>query len=84
LLRNLKFAVLASFIVAAVITPSTDVVNQTLLAAPIVVLYLLGVAVAWLFGGRSRTDRSGLIVAAVALFLDAVWGPQNRAAAYSS
>ena len=83
LLRNLKFAVLASFIVSAVITPSTDVVNQTLLAIPIIVLYLLGVAVAWLFGRRPRTDRSGLIVAAVALFLEAVWGRQSRAAAYS-
>ena len=83
LLRNLKFAVLASFIVSAVITPSTDVVNQTMLAIPIIVLYLLGVAVAWLFGRRPRTDRSGLIVAAVALFLEAVWGRQSRAAAYS-
>jgi sec-independent protein translocase protein TatC len=84
LLRNLKFAVLASFIVSAVITPSTDVVNQTMLAAPIIVLYLLGVAVAWLFGRRPRTDRSGLVVAAVALLFEAVWGRQSRAAAYSA
>ncbi len=83
LLRNLKFAVLAAFIVAAVITPSTDVVNQTMLAAPIIVLYLMGVAVAWIFGRRPRTDRSGLIVAALALFLEAVRGRQSRAAAYS-
>jgi len=83
LLRNLKFAVLASFIVSAVITPSGDVVNQTMLAAPIILLYLLGVAVAWLFGRRPRTDRSGIVVAALALFLEAVWRRQSRAAAYS-
>jgi sec-independent protein translocase protein TatC len=53
LIRQFKFAVLASFVVAAVITPSADVVNQTALAIPIVALYLLGVLVAWLFG-RSR------------------------------
>jgi sec-independent protein translocase protein TatC len=83
LLQHLKFAVLASFVVSAVITPSTDVVNQTMLAAPIIILYLLGVAVAWLFGRRPRTDRSGLIVAAVGLLLEAVWGRQSRSAAYS-
>jgi sec-independent protein translocase protein TatC len=83
LLRNLKFAVLASFVVSAVITPSGDVVNQTMLAAPIIILYLLGVAVAWLFGRRPCTDRSGLLVAVLAFFLEAVWGRQRRAAACS-
>jgi sec-independent protein translocase protein TatC len=52
LLRNFKYAVLVAFIVSAVITPSTDAVTQTLLAAPIVVLYLLGVAVSYLFGRK--------------------------------
>ena len=50
LLRVWKWAVLVSFIVSAVVTPSPDVVNQTALAAPIVGLYFLGVLVAWLFG----------------------------------
>ena len=50
LLRVWKWAVLVSFIVSAVVTPSPDVVNQTALAAPIAGLYFLGVLVAWLFG----------------------------------
>jgi sec-independent protein translocase protein TatC len=50
LLRVWKWAVLASFIVSAVVTPSPDVVNQTALAAPMIGLYLLGVLVAWAFG----------------------------------
>jgi sec-independent protein translocase protein TatC len=50
LLRVWKWAVLASFIVSAVVTPSPDVVNQTALAAPMIGLYLLGVLIAWAFG----------------------------------
>jgi sec-independent protein translocase protein TatC len=45
--------VLASFVLAAVITPTPDVVTQSLLALPMLGLYLLGVGVAWIFG-RSR------------------------------
>jgi sec-independent protein translocase protein TatC len=52
LLRNFKYAVLAAFVMSAIITPSTDAVTQTLLALPIVVLYLLGTAVAYLFGRK--------------------------------
>ena len=50
LMRHFKWAVLASFILAAVITPSPDMVNQTLLALPMIGLYLMGVGVAWVFG----------------------------------
>ena len=56
LLRKFKFAVLASFVVSAVITPSADIVNQTMLALPMCLLYLLGVAVAWLFGRPRRAE----------------------------
>jgi len=52
LLRWWKWAVLGAFILAAVITPSADIVNQTVLAAPMVVLYLLGVLIAWAFGKK--------------------------------
>ena len=50
LLRNFKYAVLASFVISAIITPTPDIVTQSLLALPMIGLYLLGVAVAWLFG----------------------------------
>jgi len=58
LLRNFKYAVLAAFIVAAVITPSADIVNQTMLALPMLGLYLLGVGVAWLFGRPRRAESA--------------------------
>jgi sec-independent protein translocase protein TatC len=56
LLRQTKYAILIAFIVAAFITPSADVVNQTMLALPIIALYLFGVGIAWLFG-RPRVAR---------------------------
>jgi sec-independent protein translocase protein TatC len=54
LMRQFKFAVLASFVIAAIVTPSADIVNQTMLALPMMGLYLLGVLVAWMFGRARR------------------------------
>ena len=63
LMRQLKFAVLASFVISAVITPTADVVNQTMLALPIVGLYLLGVLVAVVFGRARRKPDDPTCVA---------------------
>jgi sec-independent protein translocase protein TatC len=54
LLRKFKYAFLGAFIVSAVITPTGDMVTQSLLAAPMIGLYLLGVLVAWAFGRPRR------------------------------
>ena len=43
LAKGRKWAVLAAFILGAVITPTVDPINQTLIAAPIVVLYELSI-----------------------------------------
>jgi sec-independent protein translocase protein TatC len=56
LLRGTPYAVLAVFIAAAILTPP-DWVSQVLLAIPMVALYLLGVGVAFVFGG-SRSKRA--------------------------
>lgn len=50
LLRGTPYAVLGVFIAAALLTPP-DWVSQVFLAVPMVGLYLLGVGVAFLFGG---------------------------------
>jgi sec-independent protein translocase protein TatC len=50
--RSTGYAVLLIFIAAAVLTPSPDWVSQMLLGVPMVFLYLIGVAVAYLFGPR--------------------------------
>jgi len=55
LARNIKYAVLLIFIVAAVITPDGSPVSQALVAAPMFVLYLIGILVAWAFGKSEKT-----------------------------
>jgi sec-independent protein translocase protein TatC len=54
LTRNFKYAFLIVFVVAAVITPSGDPVTQTIFAAPMVVLYIVGIAIAYIFGEKKE------------------------------
>lgn len=50
--RSSRYAFLAIFIVAAVVTPTGDVVTQTIFAAPMAVLYVLSIGIAWVFGKK--------------------------------
>jgi sec-independent protein translocase protein TatC len=45
--RNFKYAFLLIFIVAAVLTPTTDPWDQMVFAAPMVGLYLLSIGIVW-------------------------------------
>ncbi len=56
LLRQFRYAVLAIFLIAAVITPTPDIATQSVFAVPMVGLYLLGVLVAWLFGKKPEQE----------------------------
>ena len=53
LARWRKYAVVVAFILGAIITPTLDPVNQTIVALPIIVLYEVGIWLARL-GGRGR------------------------------
>ena len=55
LLQKSKWAIVLSFIIAAILTPSPDMVNQSMLALPMIALYFIGVGVAFLFGKRHDT-----------------------------
>jgi len=57
MIRNFKYAVLAIFVIAAVITPTPDMVTQSILAVPMLALYGLGILIAFFFGKESRTRR---------------------------
>jgi len=57
LIRNTKYAILLIFIVAAVMTPGPDVVSQSLMAAPMIVLYGISIAIAWVFQPRAKRTR---------------------------
>ena len=50
--KNRKYAVLINFIIAAVLTPTPDIVNQTLMAGPLCILYELGIISARIFGRK--------------------------------
>jgi sec-independent protein translocase protein TatC len=54
LLRNTKYAVLAIFVIAAVITPSGDMVTQTIFAAPMLGLYAISILIAWIVTPKSE------------------------------
>jgi sec-independent protein translocase protein TatC len=49
LLRQSRVAIVLIFVVAAIITPTPDVVNLCIFALPTVALYFLGVGMAWVF-----------------------------------
>jgi sec-independent protein translocase protein TatC len=53
--RSFRYAFLLIFIVAAVITPTGDMITQTIFAAPMVGLYLLSIVIAWVFGKARLT-----------------------------
>lgn len=45
---NLRYAILAIFVIAAVVTPTSDLLNMCLFAAPMIALYAVSIGVAWL------------------------------------
>jgi sec-independent protein translocase protein TatC len=58
LLRKFKYAVLIIFIVAAVVTPTGDPMTLMVFALPMVGLYLLSIAVAWVVGPKRNKSAS--------------------------
>ena len=55
LLQKFKWAIVLAFIIAAIVTPTPDMVTQTALAVPMIALYALGIAIAYLFGKKPET-----------------------------
>jgi len=55
--RNFRYSILVIFIIAAVITPTTDIMNMCIFAAPMIVLYLGSIGVAWLVHPKNRKKR---------------------------
>jgi len=50
--RNRKYAILGAFIAGAILTPTPDAFNQTLMAGPIIILYEVGIVCARVFGRK--------------------------------
>lgn len=58
LIQNFKYALLIIFVAAAVITPSGDMMTQTIFAAPMIGLYLLSIGIAWVFGPKRLKSQT--------------------------
>jgi sec-independent protein translocase protein TatC len=56
--RNLRYSILVIFIIAAIITPTTDIMNMCIFAAPMIVLYLVSIAIAWFVHPTQRKKRA--------------------------
>ncbi len=60
-----KYAVILSFVVAAILTPTPDIFNQALMAIPLMILYEIGILAIRLFGQSmplsQREEERGLI-----------------------
>jgi len=56
--RNFRYSILVIFIIAAVITPTTDIMNMCIFAAPMIILYLFSIAIAWFVHPTQRSKRA--------------------------
>ncbi|MEO7658225.1 MAG: twin-arginine translocase subunit TatC [Pyrinomonadaceae bacterium] len=56
LIRSWKISLIIILIVAAVVSPTADVVNMMLFATPMMALYLVSILIAWFFNKKRRTD----------------------------
>jgi sec-independent protein translocase protein TatC len=56
--RNLRYSILIIFIIAAVLTPTTDILNMCIFAAPMVALYVISIGIAWLVHPTQRKKRA--------------------------
>lgn len=55
--RNFRYSILVIFIIAAIVTPTTDILNMCIFAAPMIALYALSIAIAYLVHPKQRRAR---------------------------
>ncbi|GAC1648800.1 MAG: hypothetical protein NVS9B15_07730 [Acidobacteriaceae bacterium] len=57
LVKNFRYAVLIMFVIAAILTPTPDVMSMTTFALPMILLYVVGIGVAYLVHPKRRKQR---------------------------
>jgi len=55
--RNFRYSILVIFIIAAIVTPTPDVLNMCIFAAPMIALYALSIGIAWVVHPKQRRAR---------------------------
>jgi sec-independent protein translocase protein TatC len=56
--KNFRYSILVIFVIAAIITPTTDIMNMCVFAAPMILLYLVSIGVAWFVHPKNRRKRA--------------------------
>lgn len=56
LVRSWKISLIVILITAAIVSPTGDIPNMLLFAAPMMFLYIVSIFIAWLFGKKRETD----------------------------
>jgi sec-independent protein translocase protein TatC len=56
--RNFRYAILIIFFLAAILTPTTDILNMCIFAAPMVVLYFFSIGIAWFVHPKRRKAKA--------------------------
>jgi sec-independent protein translocase protein TatC len=56
--RNARYATLIIFFAAAILTPTTDILNMCIFATPMVVLFFLSIGIAWLVHPKRRKKKA--------------------------
>lgn len=56
LIKSWKIAIIVILIVAALVSPTADIPNMMLFAAPMMCLYVISIFIAWFFGRRRKKD----------------------------
>ena len=57
MIKNFRYAILVIFVLAAIVTPTPDIVNMCVFAAPMLALYALSIGVAWMVHPKQRRAR---------------------------
>ncbi|MEK6321078.1 MAG: twin-arginine translocase subunit TatC [Acidobacteriota bacterium] len=60
LIKVWRYAAVGIFIIAALLSPTTDVPNLLVFAAPMLILYFLSILIAWVFHRRRQTEKEYL------------------------
>jgi sec-independent protein translocase protein TatC len=56
LIKYFKYAIVVIFIIAAIITPTPDIITQSMFAGPMILLYLLSILIAKVVGPKPDSD----------------------------
>jgi sec-independent protein translocase protein TatC len=56
--KNFRYAILLIFVVAAIVTPTPDIMSMFIFASPMIALYGASIGIAWLVHPKQRRARA--------------------------